>query len=347
MRHFARVFLPAIILMLLLSIALILPQDDVAAQSFGSGWVAQYYDNPDLAGSPVVGRIDPQINFNFAEGSPSPNFVPEDNFSARWNSLEQFDAAGRYRFTVQADDGARVIIDGNTVIDQFGNTGTFVATADVDLTRGAHDITVEYVERSGTALIQFFWDPFEVLPTDTPGPSPTPTATALPEIPPGALTATVIDAAVLNIRSAPSLGGDRISRVFRGQTYQVIGRNAGADWFLLQLSGFQGWAYGYYLFFNFNEFTAPISAATTDFPVPEGYVDTGVLAQTEATMRLRGEPNVMSPQTGRITWGSFLPVIARTADNQWILVEWKGTLGWVFTPFLEIIQGDLNSVPVR
>ncbi len=343
-----RFLIPLLLLMLAVAIAIPATDNRVQAQTYGSGWVGQFYDNPDLSGSPVIGNIFTQINLNFQTGSPFPNFIPADNFSARFSGLQQFNATGRYRFTIQADDGARVFIDGNLVIDQFASgDGPIVATADVDLTAGAHEITVEYVDRSGIALIQFFWDPFDLVPTVTPGPSPTPTATPLPPIPPGALTATVIRASVLNVRDAPSTGGDRLTRILRGQTYQVIGRNAGADWFLLELSGFRGWAYGYYLFVNGNEFQVPVLSVNTGYPpVPAEFTDYGVLVQSKAVMKLRGEPNVMSPQTGRITWGAFLPVTGRSADGSWYQVLWKDTLGWVFTGYLDIIQGDINDVPV-
>jgi len=313
------------------------------AQNFGSNWTANFFNNTDLSGAPVVSRFDAQVNFNFGTSSPSPGLVNSDNFSIRWSSLENFEA-GTYRFTAGADDGIRVFFDDQLIIDNFGNRNTFaIATADRDVAAGSHEIVVEYVEIDNVAQVQFFW---EAIAAATAGPTPTPSATGLPPIPPGALTATVIRAGVLNVRDAPSLGGNVISRILRGQTYQVVGRNENATWFLLELGGVQGWSFGFYLFVNGNEFTAPVRSASTVFGIPAGFVDTGVLAQTQAVMKMRAEPNVLSPQTGRITWGAFLPVVGRTAGGDWYQVLWKGTIGWVFTGFTEIIQGDLNDVPV-
>ncbi|MCU0476043.1 MAG: SH3 domain-containing protein [Anaerolineae bacterium] len=169
----------------------------------------------------------------------------------------------------------------------------------------------------------------------------------MPFIPAGALTATVIRASVLNVRDAPSTGGNRLGRILRGETYAVLGRDADARWFLLQLGGYQGWAYGYYLFVNGNEFNAPVTSPFGTLGVPAGVVDTGVVAQSRATLVLRDVPSVAGNQIGRVTWGAFLPVVGRTGDGFWYQVVWKGTVGWVYSPYTELTQGDLNAVPVR
>ncbi len=314
------------------------------AQIFGAGWTANYYPNTSLSGTPSLSRVESAVNYVY--GTAAPNYIPgfpADNWSATWESTQQF-TAGTYRFTARYDDGARVYLDGVLIINNFTANNTLIeTTAEVALTEGAHTIRVEYVEFTGESAIQFFW---ESITGGTAGPTFTPTNTGLPPIPAGALTATVIRAGVLNVRDAPSLGGGVISRILRGQTYQVVGRNADATWFLLQLNEFQGWAFGYYLFVNGNEFTAPVRSATTVFGLPEGFTDTGVLVQTNAGMRMRAEPNVLSPQTGRITWGAFLPVAGRTAGGDWFLVLWKGTTGWVYTGYLDIVQGSYEDIPV-
>lgn len=342
----AFIWIPA--LALLAVFGLVASTNVTTAQQFGSGWIGSYYDNGDLAGAPVFSRVDAQINFNFGSSSPVPGFIDPSAYSIRWTTLENIPAAGLYRFIAGSQDGIRVFLDNNLIIDNWANTGTFViVTADVQVSAGTHEFRVEFRKVSGSGAAQFYWEPFAVGPTPTSGPTPTPTATALPPIPPGALTGTVYRASVLNVRAAPSLGGPRVGRIFRGQTYQIVGRDVDARWFLLQLSGRQAWAYGYYLFVNGNEFNAPVVSAVTAFPVPPNVPDYGVLAQTQAVMKLRASPTVGSAQTGRIDWGAFLPVIGRTAAGDWYQVVWKGTVGWVYTPYLEIVQGNIGAVPVN
>ena len=82
--------------------------------SGGSGgaasWAANYYNNTDLSGSPVLSRTDSEINFNWGTGSPGSG-VNADNFSARWTATVNFPTPGHWRFTAGADDGIRMWVD--------------------------------------------------------------------------------------------------------------------------------------------------------------------------------------------------------------------------------------------
>lgn len=350
-----RFFIPLLALIILLGIGFSVQTPMTShAQDFGSGWTGSYYANANLNGAPTIAQLDTQINFNFGAGSPNSGIgIPADNFSVRWQALVNFPADGTYRFTAVYDDGIRVRIDGTTIMDDFVNNGAQkTLTADANVTGGLRDVVVEYVEFTGNALVQFYWEPISTTgggggaAAATEGPTATPTNTALPAIPPGALAATVIRANVLNVRDAPSLGGAVIDRILRRQTYQVVGRNEDATWFILELGGKQGWAMGYYLYINGNEFNAPIRSATNLYGLPGGFNDTGVIVQTHATMRLRAEPNIFAPQTGRITWGSFVPVAGRTAGGDWYQVLWKGTVGWMYAGFSDIREGSYSDIPV-
>ncbi len=333
-----------VLLVLILGVSLF----TVSAQTFGTNWTGTYYNNTTFSGTPAITRVDPQINFNFGTNSPAPGFVSNTNYSIAWSSIQTF-TAGTYRFTAVADDGVRVRFDGTTVIEGLTPTGTTqTLTADVIVTEGAHTINVDFVQNTGNAVIQFYYSlATPAGPTGTVGPTFTPSNTGLPPIAAGALRATVVRAGVLNVRDAPSLGGNRIDRILKGQTYAVVGRNEDATWFLLQLAGRQGWAWGYYLFVDRNEFTAPVVSGLSALGLPPGVTDTGVLAVVQAGLNLRAAPSAASEQTGRIIWGSFVPVIGRTAASDWLQIVWKGSIGWVAAGFLEIRQGDLSAVPVR
>lgn len=327
----------------------------VQAQPVTTGtWQAQFYPNTNFSGTPIPASYS-AINFNWGTGSPTNSLgqplagIPADNFSAIFTSTQTL-AAGTYNFNLIADDRARVTLNGVQIFDVTVPSPEAV-TQQVVLPGGAVNLRIEYVELTDQAYLQltssaFTNAPVPGGPTFTPAPTLTPTITPLPPIPPGAITATVIRASVLNVRDAPSLGGNRIGRILRGQTYAVVGRDTDARWFLLQLAGYQGWAYGYYLFIDGNEFTPPVVSGNTVLGLA-GQPDTGVRAQTEATMRLRAAPTVASRQIGRVTWGAFLPVTGKTADGFWYQVVWKDTVGWVYSPFVEVIEGDLNNVPVR
>lgn len=322
------------------------------ALDFGVGWTGVFYSNTSFSGNAAatVTNIN-GLNFNWP-GVPSINGVNvanvgENNFSARFTSSQTFSQA-RYQFSVTFDDNVRVLIDGSNVFEDFTGGPVKTRTFDRDMTAGVHSLTVEFVEVSQNAVLQFQWFVSGTAPTAgptaTPGPTSTPAPTSPPAIPSGAITATVIRAAVLNARSAPYLGADRVDRLLRGQTYAVVGRDPDARWFLLQLSNKQAWAWGYYLAINGNEFSVPVASAFTTQGNPAA--STGVVAQTQAGMKLRAAPTVNSAQIGRITWGAILPILGRTPSGEWYRTVWKGTEGWVYASFLKILEGDLNNVPV-
>ena len=122
-------------------------------------WKGEYFDNPNLAGSPVLVRNDPWIDFNWGSGSPGPN-VPSDNFSARWMRTWHFDA-GDYRLYLKVDDGARLWIDDQLVIDQWHDSGPVTYTADRHLGSGDHRLRLEYYERVGNAEVHLWWERVE------------------------------------------------------------------------------------------------------------------------------------------------------------------------------------------
>lgn len=123
---------------------------------FISGWRGEYFNNPNLAGRPALVRDDPRIDFDWGYGSPAPQ-IQSDYFSARW-VRNAFLAGGTYRFFARADDGVRVWVDGELIIDQWhaasGETYSAVRTLD----SGSHLMRVEYYEGTGLASIQFWWE---------------------------------------------------------------------------------------------------------------------------------------------------------------------------------------------
>jgi len=154
----------------------------------------------------------------------------------------------------------------------------------------------------------------------------------------------VIRANALLARQAPYFGAAVVDRVRRGETYQVVGRDPEAEWFLLQLYNGQGWVWGYYLFVDGNAFNAPVVNPFSNFGDPADSAD--LVVQTTAALKLRAEPNVASEQIGRVPWGATLPVIGRARVGSWYQVVYQDTVGWVFSPYTDVVEGDLDSVPL-
>ncbi|MFN2227900.1 MAG: PA14 domain-containing protein [Anaerolineae bacterium] len=140
-------------------------------------WRGEYFANESLSGDPIVLRNDPAIDFNWVEGSPDPR-LPVDRFSARWTRQIQF-VEGYYRFVLSADDGVRLWIDGQLVVDEWRDGVLTDHGVDLYLSGGGHGFRLEYYENLGGAMVQLRWSQ-EAPPTATSTPTPTWTPTATP-----------------------------------------------------------------------------------------------------------------------------------------------------------------------
>lgn len=134
-----------------------------------SGWEGRYYNSTDFTGDVLVkrdeGNADGTLDVNWGEGGVGYG-LNNDNFSVNWERRMLFRAAGEYRFNLEADDGARVYIDGVLLFDNLNGPGAFEARRTIG--RGWRFMQVQYVERSGQARIKLTWQP--VAPEAEPAP---------------------------------------------------------------------------------------------------------------------------------------------------------------------------------
>jgi prepilin-type N-terminal cleavage/methylation domain-containing protein len=120
-------------------------------------WVGEYFDGVDLGSAPLLCRADTAIDADWAGGSPDP-VLGVDEFSARWTRV--FDlVAGSYRITTGSDDGIRVYVDGELVIDSWVDRYATLDDVEIELRGGRHEIVVEYYEHGGFASVTFELEP--------------------------------------------------------------------------------------------------------------------------------------------------------------------------------------------
>ena len=136
-------------------LALVILMGSSQTVSAAEVWKAEYWNNKDLEGNPVLVRNESGLDNDWGDGAPSIE-VDNENFSARWSTRTAFNE-GTYRFTSTVDDGMRVYIDGNKIIDVWYDSQQHDVVADYYMSSGEHNIVVEYYEAGGNAVAKLSW----------------------------------------------------------------------------------------------------------------------------------------------------------------------------------------------
>jgi hypothetical protein len=121
-----------------------------------NGAKAEYFDNANLSGNPVLTRLDPKIDFNWGTGSPDPLDVV---FSARWTAEIEIPASDTYTFFSITDDNTRLWIEGVLLVDNWDsdNAWAFEDEGSIYLEAGWASLRMEYFNEGGDAIAQLKW----------------------------------------------------------------------------------------------------------------------------------------------------------------------------------------------
>jgi hypothetical protein len=137
----------------------------------GVGLKGEYFTNTTLDGSPVLTRIDPQVDFSWGEGSPASD-IPTDPFSVRWTGQVEAPFSEDYTFHTLSDDGIRLSLNGQVIIENWSDHGpTWDDSSLIPLTVGQrYTLTLEYYENTRGADAHLEWSSpstsRQVIPSD-------------------------------------------------------------------------------------------------------------------------------------------------------------------------------------
>jgi hypothetical protein len=136
----------------------ILAYTAVKADITGDGpWRATYFSDRKLEEEIKVMR---ELDMTHDWGKDAPfEDLPPDKFSVRWDTCLRIDESKTVTFLVNANDAARVLIDGQVVIDAWEKTTEGpkrgFGSVELPLEAGIHHLRVEYFESLGSASIKF------------------------------------------------------------------------------------------------------------------------------------------------------------------------------------------------
>ena len=122
-------------------------------------WRAEYFNNQTLSDAPVLVRYEAAINHDWAEKAPEQR-VWNNSFSARWTADKLFEA-GTYVFKAYTDDGMRVWLDGQLIIDEWHDHYATLYETLVSVSGGLHSLQVEYYDHIGDAVAMLWWEQIE------------------------------------------------------------------------------------------------------------------------------------------------------------------------------------------
>ncbi|MDB5272802.1 MAG: Ricin lectin [Chitinophagaceae bacterium] len=123
----------------------------------GDGLTGNYFNGMNFE-TPVYNRVDANINVDWGNGSPNAA-VNADQFSARWSGQIQPKYSENYTFHLNTDNGRRLWINGQLIIDKWIDDWGIDYTGTIALVAGQkYDIKLEYFENYGGANAKFEWE---------------------------------------------------------------------------------------------------------------------------------------------------------------------------------------------
>jgi hypothetical protein len=122
----------------------------------GIGLRGDYFDNMDFTGT-MIRRLDATVGFDWGEGSPDPSMDP-NQFSVRWTGQVQPRFSETYTFYTVSDDGIRLWVNGQLIIDRYFDQAPSEWSGVISLQAGQlYDIRIDYYENAGGAVAQLLW----------------------------------------------------------------------------------------------------------------------------------------------------------------------------------------------
>jgi len=118
------------------------------------GLTGIYYRGTDWSGVPLCSRSTPFLLLAWPDEEPV-----SGAFSARFSGKLRIAKPGRYRLIINADDGARILLDGSVVAESLVPNQINDIDVQVELAAGDHPIQIDYFQAGGGSALEFKWQP--------------------------------------------------------------------------------------------------------------------------------------------------------------------------------------------
>ena len=136
----------------------------------GTGLTGAYFSSQfkTFVTPPSLVRTDATVNFDWGSGSPDPA-ISADDFTVLWTGAVQPQFEETYTFYTRTDDGVRLWVDGQLVVDAWVDQAPTEWNGSIALRSGQkYPVTMEYYENSGGAVAQLSWSSASTAKTTVP-----------------------------------------------------------------------------------------------------------------------------------------------------------------------------------
>ena len=122
----------------------------------GTGLSATYFDTATFGGT-IVPRRDATVDFTWGLNAPAAG-IGADTFSVRWTGQVEAQFSATYTFYTQSDDGVKLWVNGQQLVNNWTLHGTTENSGTIVLTAGQrYAIRMEFYESTGAATARLLW----------------------------------------------------------------------------------------------------------------------------------------------------------------------------------------------
>jgi len=134
----------------------IIPSTQLLDERGQPGGLTACYFRGDSFGKPIATNVVSQVDFDWSTAPPAG--VPHDHYSIRWTGFVEAIQDGVYTLAATADDGVRLWIDDQELINDWNARAAQTFTAKVHMDAGSrHRIRMEYFQDTGPAVVRLAW----------------------------------------------------------------------------------------------------------------------------------------------------------------------------------------------
>jgi len=120
------------------------------------GLHGEYYQTPDWSGIPLATVRETALNLSRMQA-----YHPEirEQYSIRWSGYVYIQNTGEYQFSTASDDGSKLWLNEQLVVDNGGTHGLQERSGQLALNKGFHALRIDYSQETGGAEFRAFWTP--------------------------------------------------------------------------------------------------------------------------------------------------------------------------------------------